>query len=83
MDGHAASYTYSTGFSTVATISITVVGVMDGKLQTRVAFSIDGLQSADGSAEPNRWHPDKPQPAQHHRVFSDESDLLLGLSCKS
>lgn len=56
---------------------------MDGKLQTRVAFSIDGLHSADGSAEPNRWHPDKPQPAQRHRVFNDESDLLLELSYKS
>ena len=56
IEGHAASYTYFIGFSIMATITITVVGVIDGKLQTQVAFTIDGLQPAAASGEPDRWH---------------------------
>jgi hypothetical protein len=104
---------------------------MDGKLQTRVAFSIDGLQPADGQQSPTAGTPTsridpavlkhigdtkddavgdllkaagdagRPregyrrqpqsdpvripwrQPAQHDRVFNDESDLLLGRSYNS
>jgi hypothetical protein len=53
-------------------------GSMDGKLQTRVAFSIDDLQSADGSAEPNRWHPDKPQvdPAVLKHIGDTKDDAV-------
>jgi hypothetical protein len=55
---------------------------MDGKLQTRVAFSIDGLQSADGSEEPNRWHPDEPQvdPAVLKHIGDTKDDAVATCS---